>query len=220
MEDKLLLIERIKTIRAQQNEVIERTKTIKEREQYLQEQSQSFQKLITDHANEEINFLGNERAYISQTAIQEEQAIQKDFQERLTAILHEKEQLQHRLEAEQEFISRNLCNRLLQLHQKTHRLRDEFSQKSQKINQSLLELNPEDAIKIKIQSLKSQVHDRDNKIAEANRQIEGLIAQNQRLKKMFNHSGQISQVVQNDQNKFRRSRNSFIEHVPSLTPTS
>ena len=212
MEDneKLLLIAKIQAIRAQQTEVKERIRKIKERKKNLQQLSQDFQAAISDHASLEIQCLGNEQIYLSKAAIEDEKSIRQEFQDKLTKILQEKEDLEHRLEAEQEFISRNLRNRLIQLHQRTNRLRSEFSQKSHKVNQSLLELNPDDAIRIKIQSMRSQLRDSENKIAESHREIEGLLTQNQRLKLLQQNMGQ------NNQEKSNR-RYSFAEKVPSLT---
>ena len=180
-EDREVIIQKILEAREERKELELKMQKLNEQKEHLGELHQLMQATIADHAARELEIIDNERAYISQKSVHDEEKLKADFEQELANVLKEKEELEHRLEAESEYVSRHLKDRLSVLHQKTLTLRSELTAKTHEVTETLLSIAPDDAMKLKIQANQTRCNEIANKIAEAHREIEGMTAKAARL---------------------------------------
>ncbi|OHT09659.1 coiled-coil domain-containing protein 6 [Tritrichomonas foetus] len=186
-DEKAALIEQIKKTRAENESLRSQVSTLEDRKKQLQDLSQVLQAVIADKAAREIESINNERVYISQKSVEEEEILKAAFEKRLSEVIREKVELERRLEAESEFVSRNLRQRLTAIHAKTHQLRAELHKKSKEVTESLLHMSPDEALKTMIQTNQDACLEISSKIAESHREIEGMQAKAERLKTILEH---------------------------------
>lgn len=207
-EDKAALIEKILKIRKENDELRNQVSDLEGRKTQLLSLSDDMQVIIADKAARELESLHNERSYLSQKSIQEEEDLKNDFQKKYNDLKKEEVELEHRLEAESEFVSRTLRKRLLSINKKTHELRDQLNQKSREVAESLLNMTSDEALKTVIQNNQDACIELSQKIAESHREIEGMQTKAERLKTILDHlMTKISDRKANSQ-----SNNLFEEH--------
>lgn len=186
-DDKALVIEKILKIRKENEELQKQVSDLEESKSQLLSISEELQAIIADKAARELESLHNERAYISQKSIQEEEELKNDFQKKYNDLKKEEVELEHRLEAESEFVSRTLRKRLLNIHAKAHQLRDQLNQKSREVAESLLNMTSDEALRTVIQNNQDACLELSSKISESHREIEGMQAKAERLKTILDH---------------------------------
>lgn len=186
-QEKQAIINKILEVRKENTKLNEQTSTLEVRKAQLLEISKHLQSVIADKAAKELESLSNERIYISQKSILEEENLRSEFENRLNELNTEKVELERRLEAESEFVSRTLRERLINIHQKTHQLRAQLNQKSREVTNSLLHMTSDEALKSVIQANQDACLEISNRIAESHREIEGLTAKAERLKSILEH---------------------------------
>ena len=217
-EEKATLIEKILNQRRENAHLKATIDVFEEKNKQLQNESFQFQADMADQAFRELKFLHNERAEISRKSIEEEEGLKKAFEKRLKEIVQEKVDLERALEAESEFVSRNLRQRLVAIHAKTHLLRQELNQKSRAVTDSLLHMSPDEAMQKIIQSKQDSCLEISSKIAESHREIEGLQKKAERYQKILEHLHNQIQKYQNNPLILKKSffeeqrRKSYTQH--------
>lgn len=181
-DDKAAIIDKILKIRKENDDLRNQVSNLEGRKNQLLSISDELQAIIADKAARELESLHNERSYISQKSIQEEENLKNDFQKKYNDLKKEEVELEHRLEAESEFVSRTLRRRLLNINAKTHQLRDQLNQKSRQVAESLLNMTSDEALKTVIQNNQDACLELSSKIAESQREIEGMQSKAERLK--------------------------------------
>lgn len=207
-EDKAAVIEKILKIRKENEELRNQVSDLEGRKNQLLSLSDELQAIIADKAARELESLHNERTYLSQKSIQEEEDLKNDFQKKYNDLKKEEVELEHRLEAESEFVSRTLRKRLLSINAKTHQLRDQLNQKSRQVAESLLNMTSDEALKTVIQSNQDACLELSSKIAESQREIEGMQTKAERLRTILNHL----QTKISDRKASSQGNNLFEEH--------
>lgn len=207
-EDKVAVIEKILKIRKENEELRNQVSDLEGRKNQLLSLSDELQAIIADKAARELESLHNERTYLSQKSIQEEEDLKNDFQKKYNDLKKEEVELEHRLEAESEFVSRTLRKRLLTINAKTHQLRDQLNQKSRQVAESLLNMTSDEALKTVIQSNQDACLELSSKIAESQREIEGMQTKAERLRTILNHL----QTKISDRKASSQGNNLFEEH--------
>ena len=219
--EKQSLIEEIEALQRENEELQKKHDTLQGRKDELMKISESLCQQIANRAEKEMQNIGNERDFMSQKSIQDEEAIQADFQSKLDEVLKQKEDLQRKLEAESEFVSRNLKERLAKIHQRTLELRSELLEKSKKITESLADMKSDEIIKHKIADNQEYAIETAKKIAESHREIEGLQAKGKRLASILESlTNQInSKEAENSPSQIHRTRRkSNIIRKPEFNP--
>jgi chromosome segregation ATPase len=128
--------------------------------------------------------------------MQDESDLKRMFQEQLERVLRQKGELERRLEAESEFVSQTLRDRLAKLHIRTLQLRADLSEKSKRVSGALLNMKPDEVLERKIRSNHDQSVDLAHRIGEAHREIEGLTSKMQRLESI--HENLVRRIDEND----------------------
>lgn len=180
-DERAQLIQEILQAREDQAQIQSQISTLTARKSELQQMSQALKAAITDKATRELQFLDSERIYISKKSVQDEESIKKTFEAKLAQVLKQKEDLERRLEAESEFITRNLRDRLSKLHQQTLELRSQLSDKVKEVSQRLVDMAPDEVLQCRIDANHDQCVDLARQIAAGQREIEGLTAKATRL---------------------------------------
>lgn len=188
--DRQQLIEAIKRERELHDEQNKKIIELTARKETLFGYSDQLQKLIADRAARELEFINNERKYISERSIREEKEIKANFETRLQQITQEKQELERKLESESEFIAMNLRQRLTALHERTQNMRIELNTKSRNVTESLLQLSPNEIQQKKIAENHNLCLETSKKIAEAQREIEGLTIKKERLRTILDRVNQ------------------------------
>ena len=211
-EERDQLVKEILGLREEQKRFESQISTLSARKSELEQISRSLRHAITDKATRELEFLDNERIYMSQKSVQDEEAIKKSFEAKLAQVLKQKEDLERRLEAESEFIARNLRERLSQLHHRTLELRSQLSEKVKQVSQTLVDMAPDKVLRCRIDANHDQCLEIAKKIAEGQREIEGLTTRATRLNAILGKlSEQVREregpVLRRDRMNVRRSSN-------------
>ena len=214
-EERAQLIREILEVRAEQEQLQSKMSTITEQKAELQQISDSLKSAITDKANRELEVLDNERIYMSKKAVHDEETIKKSFEAKLAQVLKQKDELERRLEAESEFITRNLVERLSKLHARTLELRSQLGEKVKEVSQKLNGLAPDEVVRCHIESYQDQCMELARKIAEGHREIEGLTAKGTRLNAILDKLTQQARekdggIVRYEHTRIRRSSNAAL----------
>ncbi|OHS99853.1 hypothetical protein TRFO_33603 [Tritrichomonas foetus] len=221
-EEKSALLKEILDLQTENQQLIAKHETFSQRKAELLKISESLCAQIATRAEKEIQSIGNEREFISQKCVHDEEEIQADFQTKLDQVLKQKEDLQRKLEAESEFVSRNLKERLAKIRQRTLELRSELLNKSKKITESLAEMKADDVIKQKIADNQEYAIETAKRIAESHREIEGLQAKGKRLQSILESlTSQLNdkeKMQNNQQNLHRLRRRSTVTKRPAFDP--
>ncbi|OHT13451.1 hypothetical protein TRFO_16304 [Tritrichomonas foetus] len=211
------LIKEIRDLESEQQQLHSKIVLLNSRKDDLFEISSILKSNIANKCNQQIEWLSNEKTYISQRSIEDEEKIKKEFDERLKELTKEKCDLERKLEAESEFVARCLKDRLLKSYNRTLELRSKLFEKSEDILTNLNDETPSDnktngnksndekEKKIKIAQNQQAAYNLAKKIAEAHREIEGYYAKNARLQKILAEL------------RSRQKEKSFFENHPAFT---
>lgn len=151
----------------------------------LAELYDSVKSKIRTQAARELESLEKERARISKQASDERERIHQDYQTKISHILKRKEESERSLEAESEFLSQAMRNRLETLNKAVCDLRFQLNNQKSDRPDALSSMSPEELLKTKIESNYDQCHEISKMIASTYSEIEGLTFKTERLKSLL-----------------------------------
>ena len=185
--DREEIIKEILDLQKEKESLTRKIDALNNRKQDLLIISNEFRTNITTKCNQQIEFLTNEKDYISKKSTDDEQKIKKAFEEKLRSLINEKCKLERKLEAETEFVTFNLKARLAKTYNHTLELRSELYNRSKDLLKNLDDQQQDEEMKKKllVSQNQTQAYELAKKIAEAHREIEGLYSKNIRLMKIM-----------------------------------
>ena len=183
--DKMFYISEILRIRHENQTISENISSLEEKKKELELISEELTKSFETFGNHELQVLKGENERIKTTHMIESAENLSNYEEKLKNVVYQKEELERRLEAESEFLSKNLRERLSEYHKRTYELRCELSQKSKLYAESIVTILPNEAFKNSISFNQELCQELSNKIAQTHRIIEGNTINIKRLEALY-----------------------------------
>lgn len=192
--------------------------------------SDDLKQQIRARGEKEIKTIDNERDFISQKSVHDEEEIQASYQSKLDIVLKQKEEMQRKLEAESEYVSRILKERLAKIHQRTLDLRSEIISKANKYaetssnndqtanNDNSNKNQNEDITRKKIADIKKYLEEIEKKIADSHKEIETLQAKGQRYTRILDSLMSQMNEKKEEKKKEHPRRKSFFTKRQKLLP--
>lgn len=192
--------------------------------------SNDLKQQIRARGEKEIKTIDNERDFISQKSVHDEEEIQASYQSKLDIVLKQKEEMQRKLEAESEYVSRILKERLAKIHQRTLDLRSEIISKANKYaetssnndqtanNDNSNKNQNEDITRKKIADIKKYLEEIEKKIANSHKEIETLQAKGQRYTRILDSLMSQMNEKKEEKKKEHPRRKSFFTKRQKLLP--
>lgn len=238
-ETKDSLIQDIITLQNEHLELSQKHHQLVNHKDELRNISDSLKQQIQDRGEKEILSIDNERDFIMQKSVHDEEIIQSSFQTKLDGVFKQKEELQRKLEAESEFIARNLKERHAKIHQRTLELRSKLLTKSN--NNSNVNPESQDAandtttdecdnndakdeilLQKKIQDIRNYLDETTQRISHSHHEIEVLTVKCERYSKILtswdNQRNAQNSDIPLDMKQTRLRRKSNVTKHPKLIP--
>lgn len=228
-EDRAKILKEIYDLEAENKELSSKHTDLLNRKDELLKISNDLKQQIQARGEKEIKSIDNERNFISQKSAHDEEAMKESFQTKLDIVLKQKEEMQRKLEAESEYVSRILKERLAKIHQKTLNLRTEIADKSKKLFDSSQDFDQnavdnkdknhnENLVRQKIAEIKKYLDETQARIIESQKEIDILTAKGQRYTRILESlTNQINEKTAEKKKEAPR-RKSFFTKRNKLLP--
>lgn len=222
-EEREKILKEIAELQKENHELTDKHSDLLSRKDELLKISNDLKKQIQDRAEKEIKSIDNERNFISQKSVHDEEEMQASYQTKLDCVLKQKEEMQRKLEAESEYVSRILKERLAKIHQKTLDLRTEMIDKANKISDQNPPQNSdgnqnEILVKQKIADIKKYLDDTQLRIIDSQKEIDVLTAKGQRYTRILESLNNQMNEKKAEKKKEVPRRKSFFTKRQKLLP--
>lgn len=228
-EDRDKILKEIAELQTENKDLTNKHADLLNRKDELLKISNDLKKQIQDRAEKEIKSIDNERNFISQKSVHDEEEMQASFQTKLDFVLKQKEEMQRKLEAESEYVSRILKERLAKIHQKTLDLRTEMADKAKKLaensqdsgqntSENKSESQNEIIVKQKIADIKKYLEDTQLRINNSQKEVDALTAKGQRYTRILESLTNQMNEKKAEKSKEVPRRKSFFTKRQKLLP--